>query len=248
MRTGQEVAAPHLPPGIRRVRRNHDERRQVAIERAQPVAHPRADARPSESERARVNSQRRLVMIRVIRFHRANDAKIIDALGDMRKQRADFRAAFAVRRELPLRPLEEHVEVPFAALKLVDWNGLAGIGKELRLRVPRVDVRHAAAHVEKDDALCLGRKMRRLRCQRIGRSRWCSSRRPATARRSPATASSRRPSTASTPRREGSKRRWCFIDSLNPGKRIRCCQKAFARTRRVHAARPSSFRAASSAR
>ena len=30
------------------------------------------------------------------------------------------RAALAVRRELPLRPLEEHLEVPLAALELVD--------------------------------------------------------------------------------------------------------------------------------
>ena len=87
-----------------------------------------------------MNPQRRFVVIGVVRFHRSNHTQIVDTFGHMRKQVADFDAALAAWFEFPLRPLEEHVEVPFASLKLIDWNRLPGIREQLRLRIPRVDV------------------------------------------------------------------------------------------------------------
>ena len=48
------------PPAYGQLRREHDERRQVPIHRAQAVADPRADARPGERERAGVHAERRL--------------------------------------------------------------------------------------------------------------------------------------------------------------------------------------------
>jgi len=63
------------------------------------------------------------------------------------EQAAHLRPAFAVTSELPLRPLEEHLKFPFATLELVDLDRLSRVLEQLRFRVPRIDVRHAAAHV-----------------------------------------------------------------------------------------------------
>ena len=168
MRTGQEVAAPDLPAGVGRFRRDDDEGREVVILRAQPIADPRTDARAGETERARVHAERGFVVVRVVGFHRADHAQVVHAARDMREERTDLRAAFPVAREVKLRALEEHLVVPFAPLVFVDGSRLPRVGKELRLRVPRIHMRHAAAHVEKDHALRPRGKMRRVRSQRIG--------------------------------------------------------------------------------
>ena len=47
------------------------------------------------------------------------------------------------------------------------WYGCVVIGEQLRLVVEGIDVRDAAAQVQKDDALRLRREMRRLRRERI---------------------------------------------------------------------------------
>jgi hypothetical protein len=44
-------------------------------------------------------------------------------------------------------------------------GGLAVVGEEAGLGVERIHVRHAAAHVEEDDALGLGDEVRRARQQ-----------------------------------------------------------------------------------
>src|SRR5262245_49483200 len=97
----------------------------------------------------------------MVRLHRADHAEVIHALGQMREECTDLRTAFPVRSELPLRGLEEHLKVPLTALKFVNGNGLARCGPQLGLGIPRIDMRHAAAQVEEDYALCLGRKVRR---------------------------------------------------------------------------------------
>ncbi|MEZ6119141.1 MAG: hypothetical protein R3C28_21575 [Pirellulaceae bacterium] len=56
-----------------------------------------------------MHAECRVVVIRMGRMHRANPGDVIHALGDMRKQRADFGPTLAVRLELPLRPLEKCV-------------------------------------------------------------------------------------------------------------------------------------------
>ena len=76
-----------------------------------------------------------------------------------------------------LRPLEELHRAPVVRREGVEHLlrhlvGLVVVGDQLRLVVERIDVRHAAAHVEKDHALGLRREMRRLRRERIvGRRR-----------------------------------------------------------------------------
>ena len=98
----------------------------------------------------------------MIRFHRADHAQIINAAGHVREERTDFSAGFAMGCELPLGSLEKHFEVPFTALILVDGGRLAHVGKEFWFRVPRVNVRDAAAHVQKNHASGFRREMRRL--------------------------------------------------------------------------------------
>ena len=75
-------------------------------------------------------------MICVVRFHRTNDAQIIDAFSHVRKQRTNLGPAFSIWFEVPLRPLEIHVEVPLSALKFIDRDRLSGIRNQLRLGVP----------------------------------------------------------------------------------------------------------------
>ena len=65
----QKIRIPDLAAGVRQLRREHHERGQVLILRAQAVAHPRADARTFESDRACVDPHRRLKVIVVIAAH-----------------------------------------------------------------------------------------------------------------------------------------------------------------------------------
>ena len=127
---GQEVGGPDLRAGVGHLRREHDERRQVPVRRAQAVADPRADARPGERERAGVHAERRVVVVRVARVHRADQGDVVDLLAEVREQVADLDAALAARRELPVRLLEEELLVagPVARLRVVERDLLAVVG------------------------------------------------------------------------------------------------------------------------
>ena len=170
MSAWQEVRGPHLTPGIRAVRRDHHERRQVLVRAAEPVTHPRTEARPGDRERASVHAERSVVVVRVARVHRSNQGDVVGHPGHVREEFADFRARFAAFLELPLRLLEEELLVarPIARLRMIEGDLLAVIGGELRLRVETIDVRDAAAHEQEDDALGLTGKVRRLRCECVG--------------------------------------------------------------------------------
>ena len=63
---GQEVVVEDLRAGVGHLRREHDERRQILVHRAEAVADPRADARPREEERAGVDAERGLVVLVVV--------------------------------------------------------------------------------------------------------------------------------------------------------------------------------------
>ncbi len=170
MGAGQEIAGEDLRAGVRLLRRNDDKTRQVAIQRAQAVADPRADARPREVERARMHAERRVVMIRVRGVHRTDQRDVVHALGHVWKQRTDLRAAFAVRRKIPLRAFQKNALVtgPVLDLRMVQFHLLAVIANERRLGVEAVHVRHAAGHEQEDHAFRLRRKLRCARRQRIG--------------------------------------------------------------------------------
>ena len=99
-----------------------------------------------------MNAKGRLEMVAVIATHRADDAKIVDAFGKVGEKFADFDPGFAVRREIPVWPLD------------VTFFGLfAVIGNELWFGIERVDMRDAAAHIKEDDSLRFCGKMWRAR-------------------------------------------------------------------------------------
>ena len=110
-----------------------------------------------------------LVVICVVRLHRANDAQFVDDVAHVRKKIADRGAALAARAESPLRRLEIALEVPELPLPIVDRDRFAVIANEPRLRVERVDVRDAAGHVQKDHAFGPRLKVRSLGGQGIVR-------------------------------------------------------------------------------
>ena len=88
-------------------------------------------------------------------------------------------------------------------------------------------MRDAAAHVKKNDALGLRRKVRRLGCKRVDRKRSPGNRRRATATQCRAAASSRRPSTVKPRAALDQNADGTSSATLNPDRRIRCCRRAF---------------------
>ena len=144
------------------MRRDHDERRQVLVFRPQPVAHPGAYARARHGKRAGVHAERGVVVVRVAGVHAVDERDVIHAPGDLREKRADLLAALAVPFELPLGCFEKN---PFVAGPILDFGMiplgdlLAVVTVELRLVVERVEMRHAAAQVDENDAPGFRRKM-----------------------------------------------------------------------------------------
>ena len=116
-----------------------------------------------------MDAERRFVMVCVVRLHRSDHTEIVHTARHVGKQCADFRTALSMSGKIPLGPLGEHFEVAFAALKFIYRHRFASIRKQSGFVVPRIDVRHTAAHIEKDDPLGLWREMGRARRQRIDR-------------------------------------------------------------------------------
>ena len=86
-----------------------------------------------------------------LRRHRAHDAQVVDALGDVREQIADRHAALPVacwnfQGDLSVLPMLLNCVGSHLHLER-----LAVLPVEPRLGVERVDLRRPAVHVEKDD-------------------------------------------------------------------------------------------------
>ncbi|MCE9608640.1 MAG: hypothetical protein K8R23_00270 [Chthoniobacter sp.] len=160
MDAGEKVGAENLRAGIRELRREHDERWEIAVFRPQPVADPRAEAGSRETHRAGVDAERGLEVVVVVAAHGAHEADVVHALADVREEIADLGAAGPAGFEVPERR-EENVG---AFVR----SALAAVGLEPRLWVERVHVRHAAGHEEEDHALRFAGEMRDARRQRLG--------------------------------------------------------------------------------
>ena len=111
-----------------------------------------------EGDRAGVHAERGLEVVGVIVAHRTDEAQVVGTFGDVRKKLADPQARLAALLEFPLRPLEiflDHAVVRREGLQhlLRHLEGLVVVGDQFRLVVERIDVRHAAAHVQEDDPL-----------------------------------------------------------------------------------------------
>ena len=82
----------------------HDELRQVLVQRAQAVVNPRADRRKIAVEHVAAGVKLQLgAVIDVVGPHRANDREVVDARADVRPPIADFDAAFAALLEADLQ-------------------------------------------------------------------------------------------------------------------------------------------------
>jgi hypothetical protein len=92
----------------------------------------------------------------VVRAHGADDAEVIDALGDVGEEATDFGAALAMGLELPERFGQVHGVVALAALPFVDADRFTGIAEEERFGIEGIDVGDAAVAEDEDDAFGFG--------------------------------------------------------------------------------------------
>ena len=148
--------------GVRRLGHQHDERRQVVVERAQAVRGPGAQARPAGDLVAGLHvGDRRLVVDR-LGVHAPDEAHVVDHPGRVGQQLADPHAALAVPGELVLRrgdrePLlaRGHRRQPLAHPDRVGQVLVVEL-VHLRLVVVQVHLRRPADHVQVDHLLGLG--------------------------------------------------------------------------------------------
>src|SRR5687768_2093295 len=105
-------------------------------------------------------------MLVVVGLHRANEANVIHAFAEIRKEIADQRAAFAAGTKLPAGLQENALLIREAA---ADTSGLAVRFEELRLVVERVHVGDAAVGENENDALRFGGVMRKFWRERVRR-------------------------------------------------------------------------------
>src|SRR5690349_2026524 len=97
-------------------------------------------------------------MVTAVSMHRANHAEIVDPLGNLRKDLADFNAGLAVLLELPRAPHQRAARTVRADLRA--RHGLAVVLRESGFGVESIDLRHAAVHEEKYHMLGFRREMR----------------------------------------------------------------------------------------
>ncbi len=149
MLRGQEAVAEQAHAAMRHGRvaaLQHDVARQIARLGAEPVARPRARAGIAEERKARVHEEIPLRMLAELRRHGADDAQLIRDGAHVRKQIAHRQAALPIALEGPVRGLHDAVVVELRALH-GHRQRLAGVFLQQRLRIKRVHMRHAAAHV-----------------------------------------------------------------------------------------------------
>ena len=97
----QKIIVEDLRSGVRHLRRQGNERRQILIDRSQPVTDPGSDAGPREEKRTGVHAERRVVVLVVIPVHRLDDTDVVHAFPQIRKQITDQRATLAAGLEFP---------------------------------------------------------------------------------------------------------------------------------------------------
>ncbi len=162
---------------VRRAGHQHDERRQVVVQRAEAVGGPCAEAGAAGDLVARLHvGDRRLVVDR-LGVHAADEAHVVDHLGRVRQQLADPHPALAVLGEFVFRRgdrkaglLGGHPGKPLTHSHTVG-QVLVEILLHLRLVVVEVHLRRAADHVEIDHVLRLGSEMGEVLPHRLGRFR-----------------------------------------------------------------------------
>ena len=146
---------------VGRLGHHHHERRQVLVERAQPVGDPGAQAGPAGDLVARLGEGDGRLVVDGVGIHAADEAHFVDHLGRVGQQLADPHAALAVLGELVFRRRDGKPRLPAGhgrqPLALADRVGqvLVVHGVHLRLVVVEIHLRRAADHVQIDDVLGL---------------------------------------------------------------------------------------------
>ena len=135
-----------------------DIRGQVLVLGAERVGDPRTDRRPTGDDHAGVHHPARLLVIAMLREHRANDGDLVRVLRDVRQRLGELGAALAVLAKAK-RALEQ---VAGDAFIVGDLSGrrLAVVAIEHRLGVEQIDLARPAVHEELDDGAGLRREVR----------------------------------------------------------------------------------------
>ncbi len=158
---GEEAVAPERRADDDLVARpQHDVTGEVLVLGAEPVEEPRTEGRTDRLEIAGVHGQKRGLMVRHVGVHRADDAAIVDDLGEIRESFVDFDTALAAFAEGERRGHEAGafgLFVEFAVGLLALVLGERGLGIE------GVDMRRAAVEEEKDEAFGAWGKMGQVR-------------------------------------------------------------------------------------
>ncbi len=146
-----------------------DEAGQVLVLGAQAVERPRAHAGADEGAGAGESLQQRGAMIHAFAHHRADDAQIVNATGDVREQRTDRNAALAVVLKFPGRFHQRTGIASGESQRTLDGQRLAVIAREPLLGIESIHAGRTAVHEQEDDALGRRREMRRARSHGTGR-------------------------------------------------------------------------------
>ncbi len=156
---------------------NHHIAGQVLVGSAQSIADPRAYRGASGELRTRVQMQRRRPVIVVVEPDAEGKRHLIDMLGEVREERADMAARFAMSVEIPERRHCDMGRVErgrhFAGQTLGTGKALARVLLKRGLVVEGLDMAHAPAHEQEDAVLRLAAQVGLPGSERVqcGRSR-----------------------------------------------------------------------------
>ena len=155
--------------GVGRIGHQHDEGRQIVIHRAQAVGSPCAQARTAGNLVAGLHVADGRLVVDGLGVHAADEANVVDVLGQIRQQFADPHAGLSVLGELEHRggdgkPLLAggHRREPLAHANRVGQILVEPL-LHLGLIVEQVHLRRPADHVQIDDVLGLGCEVRAQR-------------------------------------------------------------------------------------
>jgi len=156
----QKAVAPQLRADDWLSRTEDNVTGQVLVLRTEAVGQPGTEARPRRLRLAGVHHQKRRLVVGRVGVHRADDADVVNAAGDVRKQLADFDAALAVFLGFERRR-KRRSRLAFSGAMNARQR-LAGVLIQEWLGVERIDLRHAAVPKQKDQPIGFGRELRLL--------------------------------------------------------------------------------------
>ncbi len=163
---GQEAGLPVLRFLDRVARAHGDEGGQILIVGPQAIRQPGAEAGANQPRFAAVHQQQRRLVIRHVGMHRTDDAQVVDRLGQVREDFADFDPATARLVEFVGRG-KRGAGGPFG--RQMHGDRLAGVFRERRLGVERVNMGCAAIEEQMNHPFRFGRQRRVLGQERIDR-------------------------------------------------------------------------------